>query len=270
MPYDHSRKAGNRGDVWKHFVLVALADAIPHGAEGSKSFRYVESHAGAPFHALSDKGEWRRGIATIAGCDSRYTAIAREWLCARKYPAGWVFATARLARRFEHVEMTLFDTSDDVAQRYRRQIRAPANVGVKFRQQDGYPGAEDRSVPCADFVFLDPPYSPDSKKDRRRVVRACQDLAIRGVMFAAWYPVFASGPPQELCNSTGCAGWEVVWPKNGLSVPNYDIDRKPVQELKGCGMLVSSTLSDFLSKGNLRAFAADIGWRFSIRRPAGQ
>ena len=53
MAYDHARKAGNRGDVWKHAVLVALTDAI---TTDSSSFRYVESHAGAPLHDLKPGG----------------------------------------------------------------------------------------------------------------------------------------------------------------------------------------------------------------------
>jgi hypothetical protein len=28
MKYDHSRKAGNQGDVWKHAMLLTLADSI--------------------------------------------------------------------------------------------------------------------------------------------------------------------------------------------------------------------------------------------------
>src|SRR5688500_8261943 len=31
MDYNHSRKAGNQGDVWKHAVLTAVADAIDVG-----------------------------------------------------------------------------------------------------------------------------------------------------------------------------------------------------------------------------------------------
>ena len=276
MPYDHSRKAGNRGDVWKHFVLVALADAIPYGAGGSESFRYVESHAGAPLHDLSDNGEWRHGVDTITGNASDaspYVTRAREWLRAQQYPAGWVFVAERLARRFKDVEMTLFDTSEGVAERYQRHpdIRVPANVRVKFRQKDGYFAAEQLNASDADFVFLDPPYYPDSKKDRRQVGAVCRSLGTRRVTFAAWYPVFASGPPQELADSTGCTGWEVAWPEKGLPAPNYDIDRMPVQEPKGCGMLVSDTLSELLPdiEDNLRAFADRLDWKFSIRHPAG-
>lgn len=80
MSYDHSSKAGNLGDVWKHSVLVALVDAVP---KKSESFRYVECHAGAPIHKLAEKGEWSRGVGRIdrrAACDSAYAAMAREWL----------------------------------------------------------------------------------------------------------------------------------------------------------------------------------------------
>ena len=276
MPYDHSRKAGNRGDVWKHFVLVALADAIPSGAEGAESFRYVESHAGAPLHCLNNNGEWRHGVGKIIGNasdDSPYVARAREWLCTQQYPAGWVFVAERLTRRRFNVETTLFDTSDAVAKRYRPQpdIRMPANVKVRFRQRDGYSGAQELEAAAADFVFLDPPYHPDGRKDRRQVGCVCRSLKTRRMTFAAWYPVFASGPPQELADSAGCTGWEVAWPEKGLSAPNYNIDRMPVQELKGCGMLVSDTVSELLSdiEDNLRAFAARHRWNFSIRHPAG-
>ena len=214
MVYDHSRKAGNCGDVWKHAVLVALTDAIE---TNSDSFRYVESHAGAPLHELKDNGEWRRGVGRLAAgnasCDSRYRAIAGEWLRTRQYPAGWAFAADRLARRFEHVEVKLFDTFDHVAERYRRQsdLRVPSNVSVKFQQQDGYCAARRLEAADADFVFLDPPYSPDSSKDWRLVGEVCRTLAERKLKFAVWYPFYWPTRPAKLSNSTRCTGWEVAW-----------------------------------------------------------
>lgn len=49
----------------------------------------------------------------------------------------------RLARRFEHVDVKLFDTCGEVAERYRRPsaVLALSNVRVKFEQQDGYSAA---------------------------------------------------------------------------------------------------------------------------------
>ena len=265
MAYDHSRKAGNRGDVWKHAVLVALTDAI---AADSDSFHYVESHAGAPFHDLKHGREWRHGAGTVAGsasCGSRYVDLAGEWLRTRQYPAGWVFAADRLARRFEHVDVKLFDMSDDVEERYQRlrlsELRLPSNVRVKFQRQDGYSAAERLEAADADLVFLDPPYYPDSKKDWRRVHDVCRTLGERKLTFAAWYPFYWPTRPRRLTDDTGCRSWEVAWADRGP---------KPSQNIKGCGVLVSDDLAALPDvEDGLGKFAECIGWKFSVRFPAG-
>ena len=61
MHYDHARKAGNRGDVWKHFTIVAVID----GLEVPERFRYVDLHSGAPLHDLRPRDEWSNGIARV-------------------------------------------------------------------------------------------------------------------------------------------------------------------------------------------------------------
>ena len=121
MAYDHAKKAGNQGDVWKHFVLVTLADKLP---ENSDTVHYIECHAGAPIHKLKQPGEWQNGIGKIikdAMCNGPYVEAARKWFPAQ-YPASWVFVAGRLALRFENVRVTLFDTSEDVATRYQPDI----------------------------------------------------------------------------------------------------------------------------------------------------
>ena len=180
MTYDHSRKAGNLGDVWKHNVLVALVDAMPGNIE---SFRYVECHAGAPIHNLTDGGEWVRGVKVVKHAlrDSCYMAMANEWLDLGQYPASWMFVADRLARRFAHVEMTLFDDADYVAAQYPPPAAGiPTNVRLAFRQADGYAAAA--KLDRADLVFLDPPYHPNAVKDWERLGRTCRALArtIRG------------------------------------------------------------------------------------------
>ena len=157
--------------------------------------------------------------------------------------------------------MTLFDTSEGVAERYQRHpdIRVPANVRVKFQQKDGYFAAEQLDASDADFVFLDPPYHP---RDWRRLGEVCRTLAEHELTFAAWYPFFWPTRPRELSGSTRCTRWEVTW---------ADCGSKPRQNLKGCGMLVSDTLSELLPdiEGSLSAFAARLDWKFSIRHPVG-
>ena len=233
MAYNHSRKAGNRGDVWKHSVLVALADAM-RGNGGP--FRYVECHAGAPIHELSENGEWRSGAGTVTRTpcgDCRYAAVARDWLARKRYPASWVFVADRLARRFQHVEIDLFDSSSHVTAQYGASgaLCIPNNVRWRFHQADGY--VEAARLNTADLVFLDPPYSPDAQKDWLRLRRACQSLMSHRLTFAAWYPFYWPTRPEELRDSTACEAWEVTWAPCGP---------KPGQNLKGCGMLVSPGL----------------------------
>ncbi len=98
MPYDHARKAGNRGDVWKHFTLVSVIDSL----DVPERFRYVDLHSGAPIHDLRPGGEWKSGIGTIltecrALTRHGYFETASAFLGKMKYPAAWWFAGTRLA-----------------------------------------------------------------------------------------------------------------------------------------------------------------------------
>jgi hypothetical protein len=104
MAYDHSTKAGNRGDVWKHGLLTLLADKI-HVPQ--RAFHWLETHAGAPIHRLRAGGEWRDGIGSLAE-KANLPYVARAIECARRgiYPAGWVLAAERLLLRCEHVVVT--------------------------------------------------------------------------------------------------------------------------------------------------------------------
>lgn len=259
MSYDHSSKAGNLGDVWKHSVLVALVDAVP---KKSESFRYVECHAGAPIHKLTEKGEWSRGVARIArnaACDSAYATMARNWLGRNLYPASWMFVAERLVSRFAQVEVVLFDHAEHVAAQYPPAPDAgvPTNVRVDFRRADGYDAVE--RLTDVDLVFLDPPYHPDSRRDWRRLRRACRALLSRRIPCVAWYPFYWHSQPQKLVDHTGCEAWELRWSRCGP---------RPSQNLKGCGMLVSGDLAALLPqvKKSTSAVVACIGASLYRRR----
>lgn len=261
VAYDHSRKAGNLGDVWKHSVLVALVDAV---SGNSASFRYVECHAGAPIHELTARGEWTRGVGKIArraSRDSTWASIASTCLAKNQYPASWVFVARRLSRRFAHVKMVLVDHADHVAAQYPPppDARIPSNVRVYFRQEDGYDVAE--RLEDADLVFLDPPYHPDAKKDWRRLGEVCRALALRQISFVAWYPFYWPTRPQRLSDFTKCEAWEVTWVQPGP---------RPSQNLKGCGMLVSDELAACLPgfEEHLGKVAAYMNSHIVKRRPA--
>ena len=259
MPYDHARKAGNRGDVWKHFTLVAVCDVLPV----RQRFRYVDLHSGAPFHELQPRGEWRRGVGSVLdGCASLrqhgYFEIASAFVQNLRYPSGWWFAAERLATRCQHVDVVLTDLAEEVAARY-----APsplpglrANVTVCFNQADGFRRARDLTK--ADLVLIDPPFSPDAAADWRSVAATCRLLLKQQIRFLAWYPVFSPTNPQRLVAATECSAWELTWAPFGP---------KPSQNLKGCGILASPDLTEVLrgTKASLNVLASCLGGKFSVR-----
>src|SRR6266446_4697115 len=66
--YDHAKKAGNAGDVWKHFILLAVTEAlIKKRSLSPKSipFVYVDTHAAEGQYLLPPKGDWQRGFGKI-------------------------------------------------------------------------------------------------------------------------------------------------------------------------------------------------------------
>ena len=62
MLYNHSKKAGNRGDVWKHAILTLIADHIEIKSE---KFIWLETHAGAPLHQLHRAASGRRALEPL-------------------------------------------------------------------------------------------------------------------------------------------------------------------------------------------------------------
>jgi 23S rRNA A2030 N6-methylase RlmJ len=96
MDYNHARKAGNRGDVWKHAILMLIADSIPIRND---EFHWLEGHAGAPIHRLHLGGEWQRGIGSILTTKNlAYVTRAADFVRKGLYPAGWLLAAERLAK----------------------------------------------------------------------------------------------------------------------------------------------------------------------------
>ncbi len=259
MEYDHSRKAGNQGDVWKHAMLLSLAGEVP---APSDTFHYVESHCGAPVHSLKPGGEWEHGVGRVVrdgACEADYCTVAREWIRKNRYPAGWVFVTNRLAQRFKSVQVCLTDLSENVAAQY------PASAGlflpsvnITFQKKEGF--ALAAGLKRADLVFLDPPFHPDAVSDWRTLGTTCLKLETTGIPFVAWYPISWPTRPQVLVDTVECEAWEMQWAKFGA---------KHSQNLKGCGMVVSGNLPPMSDDTHqeLQRLAACLGAEIKVRRP---
>lgn len=140
MTYDHGKKAGNLGDVWKHAVLVSIASRIA----ASAPFRYVESHSGGPYHPLDKAGEWRRGIKVVLekGDDRDHPSLqmARTSISEGRYEASWLFFARAVESRAPSISAVLCDTSPAVASEYVSLPTEvfPNNLRVDLRPIDGY------------------------------------------------------------------------------------------------------------------------------------
>lgn len=258
MAYDHSRKAGNLGDVWKHAVLVSVANHLTV----ESSFRYVESHSGAPNHILRPGGEWRRGIGTmldqIDDESHPYLQQAKSLVANNTYHSGWLFFATAMSPRVHTLSIQLHDTSPEVAKLYGGSLRdlMPSNAKGVFSSKDGYASLENIE---ADLVFLDPPFVPD---DWGALARACRRLKQREIPYLAWYPIFWPTKPAQLVSATCQPGWEVMWREFGTRL---------CQNMKGCGMLVSDDLVPVIASARpeLETIARHMGSAggISIHRP---
>ena len=261
MAYDHARKAGNKGDVWKHFTLVTVVDRL--GV--TDGFRYIDVHSGAPSYKLGQTGEWTRGIGAVLeeGAIVRshgYLQVASKAVKGGTYPSAWQFVVDRLSR-CPHLEIVLTDTADGVAAQYKESpLRGlPSNTAVCFKQEDGFRSLE--SVSRAGLVLIDPPFNPDAAADWRRTRVACRSLLGRHIPFLAWYPMYSHTNPTKLVAATGCSAWEVIWARIGP---------KPSQNLKGCGMLASPDLGEILqaAEPELQLLASCLGGTLKTRSHA--
>lgn len=73
MNYRHYFHAGNFGDVFKHWLLLALLEAL---TRKDKPLAYLETHAGEGLYPLAREGEaqeWRLGIGRLWGLRSPHS-----------------------------------------------------------------------------------------------------------------------------------------------------------------------------------------------------
>jgi 23S rRNA (adenine2030-N6)-methyltransferase len=237
--YNHSRKAGNQGDVLKHMVLVEVVRHLIDlkAATHSKDFTfgYMETHAGAPEHRLAAGGEWTKGIGqfteTATSFDHNYFhLIGEDFTVDQVYPSSWNLAKKVIRMSdVSSYNLHLFDTSADVAVAMKPVVHHDPRI--KYECKDGFKHFKDNSLQRVDFVFIDPPYKTDKdaslSKDWLTVQKTAEYLLAKKIPFLIWYPFFTEKNPRKLVKALELPTLELIDP----SAPDNN------RVLKGSGLI---------------------------------
>ena len=117
MPYDHSTKIGNEGDLIKHIVLFRAIQQSLNLKQDGGPFQYAESNAGRPQYVLPKMGGWGRRIGKFSTNKrlTKYRAMLRK----RPVP--------------EIVDSCVEFDSEFIGRRITTGMTYPGSVGLAFR-----------------------------------------------------------------------------------------------------------------------------------------
>lgn len=229
MADEHNDKVGNRGDVWKHFILCGVVDTLLRGRAENQPFVYAESHCSLGHFTLSENGQWEQGIGLFylrkwPLADHPYFAMEQKAHEAdHSYLGSWWLVEGLLAARGIQGDFRLFDMSDVVA-RQLSEVRG-------FSCSDGFDGV--MSDLSADLYLVDPAYSDHRESDWRRVREVSEKFSERSASALVWYPVFVKERPLD--ELAGVVIAEVRWPARGAN-----------QVMRGCGVVAHGAASGIL------------------------
>jgi 23S rRNA (adenine2030-N6)-methyltransferase len=202
--YRHAFHAGNFADVHKHVVLLALLERLK---QKPKPLFYLDTHAGRGWYDLRAEdatrgGEWREGIARLAGRAARSADLLRYLQATHavgaaptRYPGSPVVALGALRGGDRAV---LVEQQPGEAQALKQSTLGKRNVAVVCG--DGYAALKTYLPPRENrgLVLIDPPYEAESEfTDAERALRLGLSRWPNGT-FALWYPITAGTQAQRL------------------------------------------------------------------------
>jgi len=224
--YNHRHKAGNRGDVWKHFWLCELLSLLTH--DNHQQVSVLDTHCGAGHFFLSESDDWDNGIGQFANELPLLCTLGElvgPYLAASQYLGSWLLIASLLKDRSIPFQLHACDISDEVAASFDRTAQQFGHAGRCWHSPfDGYKCATAGNP--LDLVLLDPPYYPNADKDWTSLRRTVRAISSSCTTIAVWYPIYWPTKPQELIDATGMVSHELLWAEFG---------DKPSQNPKGCG-----------------------------------
>ncbi len=289
--YDHRDKAGNRADVWKHFVLLSVVRGLVEGrAFLGDPIDYVESHAGGGRYAAVEGAAWEEGAGRLLAAGGPDLAAMPERLrthpylrllhtamhpeCGRaEYHGSWYLVGEFLDSEVVPYTMALCETSDEAGSQLNTVLCADLEAGRLWPGVTVHDGSDGYAVAAAHqeaaLVFIDPPYAPRGQGDWNEVTYTARLLAEAGTGVLIWYPITAD-PETEArlaalysAAGSGARGAELRWTEAG----------EP-GTLTGCGMLAAGSAAQVFAEqlnddtqGALALLAERLGGRVRLVAP---
>jgi 23S rRNA (adenine2030-N6)-methyltransferase len=181
--YDHRNHAGNAGDVWKHFILMEVAEQL---LSERTDLVYAESHVGRPEYSLVGRGEWMGGIGRCWDdlsqlLDYQYFRILAEMNPhgLRIYPGSTQLVLRAAASSGSSLQAEVWDADPAVARSWQ------GRAGVRMHIGDGFSGVRsllEEVLPG--LLLIDPPYIHPDDMEMAAVLFA---RAKRAGWIALWW-----------------------------------------------------------------------------------
>lgn len=260
--YDHGPRAGNKADVWKHFILLSTVEILlrQEGLRGTP-FHYLETHCGKGLYLLDQKGAWREGIGKMDFLPAPLASHPYFRLAGAPRGAGgvylgsWLLVGLQLQSLGMEFRMSLYDLSREVEKHLGcLGLLGQRGSPIRFVCADGFGALESGEM--WDLAFVDPPFAPDPEKDKLECLRVSGLLDQSCKVFLIWYPLGCEQDPGlELIEAQ--EAWEIIWGR-----------KEKACSMAGCGMLLGGKLGsvpeDFFCR--LELLAQRLGGSFRRRK----
>jgi 23S rRNA (adenine2030-N6)-methyltransferase len=196
LAYRHAFHAGNHADVLKHITLTLV---LRHMNQKDKSYRMIDTHAGAGGYSLEGqyaqkKGEYLQGVARLWELDDLPEAVADYMALVRQfnpdgmleqYPGSPAFAQMLLRSQDQLRLFERHPTDHRILEAYLGGVR-----GAEVKDTDGFEGLKGQVPPSSRraVVLMDPSY--EGHGDYPKVISSLREAILRfpeGV-YMVWYP----------------------------------------------------------------------------------
>jgi len=204
MGYDHSRHAGNAGDLWKHLILAEVAGRL---FEAGTIRVYVESHAGSPEYVLKPGGEWEDGIGRLWPHREDLTRYLYFQILGdlnpaglERYPGSASIVLKIAKRRGINLLAELWDSSPEVEGAWRFRHEDWSISSLHFHLGDGFSGAGELTADLNEpaLLLVDSPYI--EKGDAALVEELISRSAAAGWVALSWQMLGLEKSPRPACN----------------------------------------------------------------------